>query len=392
MKCPKCGSEDCQYVTNTETYGNSFSFSKACCGSILLGPIGILCGSCGAGVYSETHEYWICNTCGRRFSKHEAQKNMEREAKKIEKFMFYKEIQAKSMNVNDVYETELGEKIKEGTELYLDIAFDKTEIIKTNPLLEDKRIEDIKNVIGSVLNKNELVHLIFPDEKLIFAEKGIIYNNYNYGMTTQIRLYKNYVYLGQYYITMPTELKAEALYKFIKYISTGIKTESSERQTNYLTLLSEIQSLQAEDSQRIEHFSSQQEYEDYVKMVFENSFEKFRKVDPINYEEYEKMEVELDDLMERMSGYTKWMIIAALGVGIIAGVEEGIVSGIIVAFIEAIVFVIYVAYKGCRVSFIQDKYVPTYLNEVRMENQRSNNEKKGNILVCDYMDVIHRTF
>lgn len=211
-------------------------------------------------------------------------------------------------------------------------------------------------------------------------------------MTTQIRLYKNYVYLGQYYITMPTELKAEALYKFIKYISTGIKTESSERQTNYLTLLSEIQSLQAEDSQRIEHFSSQQEYEDYVKMVFENSFEKFRKVDPINYEKYEKMEVELDDLMERMSGYTKWMIIAALGVGIIAGVEEGIVSGVVVAFIEAIVFVIYVAYKGCRVSFIQDKYVPTYLNEVRMENQRSNNEKKGNILVCDYMDVIHRTF
>lgn len=67
--------------------------------------------------------------------------------------MFYKEIQAKSMNVNDVYETELGEKIKEGTELYLDIAFDKTEIIKTNPLVEDKRIEDIKNVIGSVLNK-----------------------------------------------------------------------------------------------------------------------------------------------------------------------------------------------------------------------------------------------
>ena len=36
MKCPKCGSEDCQYVTNTETYGNSFSFSKACCGSIIM--------------------------------------------------------------------------------------------------------------------------------------------------------------------------------------------------------------------------------------------------------------------------------------------------------------------------------------------------------------------
>ena len=56
MKCPNCGSENCQYVATTETHGKSFSVSNACCGSILLGPIGVLCGACGTGVQSKTHE------------------------------------------------------------------------------------------------------------------------------------------------------------------------------------------------------------------------------------------------------------------------------------------------------------------------------------------------
>ena len=55
MKCPNCGSENCQYVATTETHGKSFSVSNACCGSILLGPIGVLCGACGTGVQSKTH-------------------------------------------------------------------------------------------------------------------------------------------------------------------------------------------------------------------------------------------------------------------------------------------------------------------------------------------------
>ncbi len=206
--------------------------------------------SLGTGVQSKTHEYWICNTCGRRFNQYEANKIMENEAQKIDRFVFYKEVQAKTIETEEMYETKLGERIKEGTELYLIPSFDKSEIIKSNPIVEDKRIESMKSVIGGVLDKNELVHLILPNERIVFAEKGIIYNNCNHGITTQIRLYKNYVYLGQCYITMPTEEKAEALYKFIKYITTGIKVESSERQENYLVLLSELQALPAEDSKK----------------------------------------------------------------------------------------------------------------------------------------------
>lgn len=189
MKCPNCGSENCQYVATTETHGKSFSVSNACCGSILLGPIGVLCGACGTGVQSKTHEYWICNTCGRRFNQYEANKIMENEAQKIDRFVFYKEVQAKTIETEEMYETKLGERIKEGTELYLIPSFDKSEIIKSNPIVEDKRIESMKSVIGGVLDKNELVHLILPNERIVFAEKGIIYNNCNHGITTQIRLY-----------------------------------------------------------------------------------------------------------------------------------------------------------------------------------------------------------
>ena len=52
-----------------------------------------------------------------------------------------------------MYETKLGERIKEGTELYLIPSFDKSEIIKSNPIVEDKRIESMKSVIGGVLGK-----------------------------------------------------------------------------------------------------------------------------------------------------------------------------------------------------------------------------------------------
>ena len=389
MKCPNCGSENCQYITTTETHGKGFSASNACCGSILLGPLGVLCGACGTGVHSTTHEYWICNTCGRRFNQYEAKKVMEDEVRKIKEFVFYKEVQA---DTDEHYETRLGEKIKEGTELYLDSVFAKEEIIKTNPVVEDKRLEAIKYGIVEVLDKNELVHMIFPDERIVFAEKGIIYNNFNYGLPAQIRLYKNYVYLGQCYITMPTEQKAEALYKLIKYISTGVKAEGNDRKTDYLVLLSELQMLPAEDSQKIEHFSSQPEYTEYVNTVRENSFEKFKKVDSVAYQKYEELEVKNDELMDRLTDYAKWMLCVAVGVGIVIWMREGIASGIVAALMEVVVYIVYACYKSCRVTYEQDKYVPQYINVVVEEGKRNNYDKKGTILVRDYADIIHKTF
>lgn len=73
MKCPNCGSEHVQFATHTKT--KSFSFLDSCCGAIMLGPLGILCGLCGAS--SHTKEFWICHNCGYRFSTEKGRQNLE---------------------------------------------------------------------------------------------------------------------------------------------------------------------------------------------------------------------------------------------------------------------------------------------------------------------------
>ena len=64
MKCPKCGSENCQAISDVSTSGKDYSAGKGCLGMLLLGPIGLLCGACGKGKQTETVHYWICNNCG----------------------------------------------------------------------------------------------------------------------------------------------------------------------------------------------------------------------------------------------------------------------------------------------------------------------------------------
>ena len=61
MKCPKCGNENCQITTETSSSG------KGCCGALLLGPIGILCGACGKGKTIQSTSYWVCPNCGKKF-------------------------------------------------------------------------------------------------------------------------------------------------------------------------------------------------------------------------------------------------------------------------------------------------------------------------------------
>ena len=68
MKCPKCGHTNCHYVSNTISTAKGFDVCNALCGSICLGPVGLLCGACGAGkVNTKVDEYWICNDCGAKF-------------------------------------------------------------------------------------------------------------------------------------------------------------------------------------------------------------------------------------------------------------------------------------------------------------------------------------
>lgn len=67
MICPKCGDGNCQLTTETKTTGKDFYASKGCCGAIIFGPIGVLCGACGKGRQINSTSYWICTRCGKKF-------------------------------------------------------------------------------------------------------------------------------------------------------------------------------------------------------------------------------------------------------------------------------------------------------------------------------------
>ncbi|MGN0696553.1 MAG: zinc-ribbon domain-containing protein [Oscillospiraceae bacterium] len=67
IRCPKCGSDNIQYVYETDKKG--FSAEKGCCG-LIFSPFGWLCGFCGANK-KEITEFWVCKKCGARFDKND---------------------------------------------------------------------------------------------------------------------------------------------------------------------------------------------------------------------------------------------------------------------------------------------------------------------------------
>lgn len=68
MHCPRCGSQNIETLVTSKTKTKGFSGSSACCGYILLGWLGVLCGLCGMGASeTETKTKFICMNCGKKF-------------------------------------------------------------------------------------------------------------------------------------------------------------------------------------------------------------------------------------------------------------------------------------------------------------------------------------
>lgn len=69
MRCPKCNSDRINLVSNVTTKG--YSDKKAATGCVFCGLPGLLFGLCGSGK-QQTSEFWICNNCGTKFQKVDA--------------------------------------------------------------------------------------------------------------------------------------------------------------------------------------------------------------------------------------------------------------------------------------------------------------------------------
>lgn len=90
LLCPKCHSSDLVPITETRTdvSGGGYGVGKGCCGWILLGPFGLLCGLCGTKVKSHTRTItsWVCKDCGNKFRNPmdvEAEENAEENAERM---------------------------------------------------------------------------------------------------------------------------------------------------------------------------------------------------------------------------------------------------------------------------------------------------------------------
>jgi len=69
IKCPKCGAVGCvpQYKQNVS--GGGYGCCQGVLGSLILGPLGLLCGACGRSVKTTNNLVWICPKCGHEFKK-----------------------------------------------------------------------------------------------------------------------------------------------------------------------------------------------------------------------------------------------------------------------------------------------------------------------------------
>lgn len=66
-RCPKCGGRNCQLISETDYRSGKYGFGKGCCGYILFGLPGLICGLCGMESKSKTRSYWVCPDCDYKF-------------------------------------------------------------------------------------------------------------------------------------------------------------------------------------------------------------------------------------------------------------------------------------------------------------------------------------
>ncbi len=67
MRCPKCGSENCFIINEVKESGHDYYGGRGCLGYLIFGPVGLLCGLCGKGRETKNVNYWVCNTCGKKW-------------------------------------------------------------------------------------------------------------------------------------------------------------------------------------------------------------------------------------------------------------------------------------------------------------------------------------
>ncbi len=306
MRCPKCGSTDCQvFVTNNVKMHSStkgFGGGKACCGFMMLGPLGVLCGMCGAGkskTWSEEEqkEFWICQNCGSKFTQMDAKYAPV-------PVRFYLD------NANEFAEYENDPVVQRfiknyskdwrmsvlGDDMIVRQSSDK-KFLKHKDSCEEKWFEG-----------TPLLFAVEDGTGVIVTGKDIIIDTVRFAFRdiSHVAIQAATIYIDTYCIRFSSISKAEKFLEILKIILGSGEIHYKEY-ASYEKLLAYLQDIQNQgNTSKAAHFSSQPEYEGFVRKLTEKGLEKVRQERPQHYRNY--MQAEQDEKMLRMPALAAYVI------------------------------------------------------------------------------------
>ncbi len=390
MKCPNCGSDNCQFVTTSETHSSFLNVGDACCGSICLGPIGLLCGLCDSGSDTITKEYWVCHECGTKFSAREAQKNIERietEKKRKSTFVFYKE---SPLLEEKRQQSEIWKRFDEYYQKNIVGGILEPYVVRENPSVIDARLERIKEVNAAVFGETANIMFVVTDGAgFCVAEDSMAWRGaaITFQRIQEINGFGSSIYINQICMSVSSKEVAKAFFELLCVLQP---TKQGQFYESYDELLQELQSLQKQKNDNQVHYSTQQEYADYVKALLEQCMESFRQNEPAAYAEYEKVKQERDKLENTLLKVCGALAITGAIIGfMVAGLLGIIIGAIVFGVISAFVVEIFIMIKKGNAD---EKYLPKEIYAVMEEDEKTNLQKTGEISPIFYKEYLSAGF
>lgn len=260
MKCPICESEKCRYITTTETKNKLYNAGDGCCGLLLLGPWGLLCGLCGAESTSKTKEYWICENCGHKFQG-TAKKTMEESEAVVKNFeaRFVKDVLVESA----LAEKDYWQNIKNGYYEHVRGTTLDEYYLESMPAQVNSVFQTVAKNCTKSLKKDVKIYCAFIErEGLFIIEEGVFIKDVliRRNALSSIVLNNNVVYFNQTAFALNSKEEANSLYNFMLMLFPSATAKEASSYEDTLNVLKEKEGSHLDDS----HYTKTEEYRSYI--------------------------------------------------------------------------------------------------------------------------------
>ena len=172
------------------------------------------------------------------------------------------------------------------------------------------------------------------------------------------------------------------------YIGVLSRLQKLDPEKSSIGVLSRLLKLDPEKSSQGEHYSSQKEYEKYVKLVQNKVLGKLKNDDPDRYLQYLKKNKDTTDVSDLWKG-----------IYIIAGIVMFFIKLFTVGFIMGVVAALVVILPGSLIRKIlygsrhkeMLSLLPDQVSRVIQENEKDSQKKTGNINVLEYETYLNES-